>query len=305
MKQFSVIIPTYNGERTIGAVLDGINSALQDSSYEIICIDSGSTDETLPIIEQKNKEYPLIKTYSIPHSQFNHGGTRNLGVKLSRGTLVWFLSQDTIPTCRQIHKVILDDFSDSLVQAVLGRQLPDDNMPFLYQFEATNIFNYFERHKNKVGLLKQTLLDPYGEYTPQHYFYWHFLSNACALYRRTYLISHPFPIVEYGEDYVLGKAIIQNKQTKVYDSRIQALHSVNYSIHEYYEKEMLSLEFYSRNGLAQKKINIISKIFAIQAYLGKQRKVQIGLHLLLLYLIKGYAYVTVYFKKSILFFVSN
>lgn len=56
----SIIIPAYNEEGSIGAVLDGIHDAMTDRGkgagidYEIIVVDDGSKDKTYAIASQKN-----------------------------------------------------------------------------------------------------------------------------------------------------------------------------------------------------------------------------------------------------------
>lgn len=53
MKKISVVIPVYNEEGNINAVAEKIDSVFQtlpDFEYEVIFVDDGSTDDTLPIV---------------------------------------------------------------------------------------------------------------------------------------------------------------------------------------------------------------------------------------------------------------
>jgi len=49
----SVIIPTMNEEKAIGETIDSLHSALKKDNYEIIIIDTNSTDSTVKIAKQK------------------------------------------------------------------------------------------------------------------------------------------------------------------------------------------------------------------------------------------------------------
>ena len=59
---------------------------------EIIVIDSGSTDRSLEIV----RRYP-VRLIEIPASEFNHGSTRNLGVRAAKGEYVVMTVQDALP----------------------------------------------------------------------------------------------------------------------------------------------------------------------------------------------------------------
>ncbi len=89
MPKVSVIIPTYNREQYLSdAVKSVLNQTYQD--FELIIIDDGSTDKTRRLIENfKNNK---IKYYY----QNNKGvsSSRNVGIKISRGTFICFLDSD-------------------------------------------------------------------------------------------------------------------------------------------------------------------------------------------------------------------
>lgn len=57
---FSILIPAYNVEKYIGRCLDSVINQIY-SSYEIIIVNDGSTDNTLNICRQYAKKYNYIK----------------------------------------------------------------------------------------------------------------------------------------------------------------------------------------------------------------------------------------------------
>ncbi len=91
MCKISVIIPFYNSEKYIKICIESIiNQSLKD--IEIICINDGSTDNSLEIIEQLSLTDSRIKIYS----QENKGvsAARNLGLSLSKGKYIYFIDSD-------------------------------------------------------------------------------------------------------------------------------------------------------------------------------------------------------------------
>jgi len=113
----SIIMPTFNGGQKLEETLDSIAGQEIDEAFELICVDSGSPDSELAEMASRNAQ-----VWSIEGHEFNHGLTRDLGAKLSRGRILVFLNQDAVPA----HKRWLDELteplrrSDELVAAVQG-----------------------------------------------------------------------------------------------------------------------------------------------------------------------------------------
>ena len=55
MEKISVIVPVYNAEGTIGRCLNSLIYQTYEN-LEIICINDGSTDESLRILEEYQKK---------------------------------------------------------------------------------------------------------------------------------------------------------------------------------------------------------------------------------------------------------
>ena len=90
-KLVSVIIPTYNREKTI---VDSINSVLKQSyeNIEVLVIDDGSTDNTRLMIDN-------IRDYRVKYFYQKNAGAcsaRNYGINLSKGYYIAFQDSDDI-----------------------------------------------------------------------------------------------------------------------------------------------------------------------------------------------------------------
>ena len=88
----SVIIPVKNAGRFLDAQLRVLFSQEGAGDPELLLIDSGSTDCTLAIAAR----YPA-RVISIRSEEFNHGETRNLGARETRGEFLVYLTQDALP----------------------------------------------------------------------------------------------------------------------------------------------------------------------------------------------------------------
>src|SRR5262245_26336323 len=91
----SVVIPVRDGADTLPELLDRLLEQDTPFKCEVIAVESGSRDRSLEILERRG-----VRIIEIPASEFNHGDSRNLGLKLSMGEVVALLTQDAIPVGR-------------------------------------------------------------------------------------------------------------------------------------------------------------------------------------------------------------
>jgi rhamnosyltransferase len=87
----SVIIRTFDSERTIGEVLEAVSSQSL-SDREVVIVDSGSTDGTLKIV---GRHPHVLVDYS--KETFNYGGSLNAGIRAASGEYAVCLSSHCVP----------------------------------------------------------------------------------------------------------------------------------------------------------------------------------------------------------------
>ena len=82
MELVSVVIPMYNAERTILRAIESVRAQTY-TAWELILIDDGSTDGTLPLVEDYVARYGLP---AVVVSRENRGvsHTRNEGIRLAQ-----------------------------------------------------------------------------------------------------------------------------------------------------------------------------------------------------------------------------
>lgn len=97
MPEVSVIVPVFNGERTIAETLRSLQRQTF-TDFEVIVVDDGSTDSTLEIVGAFGGPGVRVATFA-------NGGAaaaRNRGIELASGELVAFLDHDDLWATRKL-----------------------------------------------------------------------------------------------------------------------------------------------------------------------------------------------------------
>jgi glycosyltransferase involved in cell wall biosynthesis len=117
----SVILAVKDGGAALVECLRAIRRQVVDEPVEIIVVDSGSSDGSVPAARAAG-----ATVLEIPPERFTHGHSRNLGARAATGDTLVFLSQDAIPAddgwlARLIGPLRAQDG----LAGVYGRQLPN------------------------------------------------------------------------------------------------------------------------------------------------------------------------------------
>jgi len=89
--KISLIIPFYNGEKFCEKIFDLIFKQ-NYKNYEVICVDDGSTDNTLKILKSIEKNNSKVKVFTQKNT--GPGFARKLGFQKSSGDIVLFYDSD-------------------------------------------------------------------------------------------------------------------------------------------------------------------------------------------------------------------
>lgn len=140
-KKICILIPTYNNEKTLKRVIDGV----LDYTESIIVINDGSTDSTLHILGQ----YPKITTISLPE---NKGKGNGLKIGFRKAKELGFNYAITIDSDGQHYPDDIPVFVEALLnedQDVLligNRNMSQDGIPKKSSFgnRFSNFWFWFE-----------------------------------------------------------------------------------------------------------------------------------------------------------------
>ncbi|HWR39060.1 MAG TPA: glycosyltransferase [Patescibacteria group bacterium] len=224
----SIVIPCKNGEKKIKENLTAIFSQKTQYAFEVIIVDSGSNDNTLRIV----RDFP-VRLYQIPPTEFGHGRTRAWAGQQALGRYVVYITQDAVPASESwLEKLVEPFLLDESIMGVFGIHYP---YPDCNPFDTRDLKRHFQNFGQDV--LIQCLDEPerYGEDVAYRQWLGFFSdNNACV--RKTAFDRYPYPDVNFAEDQVWAKMILEAGYKKAYTPYAPVYHSHNYQPYEYFDR---------------------------------------------------------------------
>jgi len=121
----SILIPTRNAAAYLPDWQRALELQRGAPIYEVIAVDSGSTDGTPELLERAG-----VGVLKIRPEDFGHGKTRNLGLSACQGDLVLLTVQDALPQGPGFLANLVQPLIEDLrVAAVRARQVPPPGSP--------------------------------------------------------------------------------------------------------------------------------------------------------------------------------
>jgi len=209
----SIVIPTLNGGRLFQHLCQNLHALRQRMEVEVLVIDSGSTDGT-PV----HAEDAGLRVHRIPRAEFGHGRTRGLGLEMTSGEIVAFLTQDVLPVTPDWPLRFSAALEDPSVAGVYGRQVPRDANTMEMFFVALNY------------PAKGLRFDPQpGGHHPRPGRV--LFSNAFSAVRRSVVAEIPFPDhADFSEDQIWAYLALRSGYSLLYEPGAEALHAHEYSL---------------------------------------------------------------------------
>ena len=112
----SIVVRCYNEADHIGMLLGKLKRQTF-SDYEVVVVDSGSTDGTLEIVTSAD-----VMLEHIGKEEFSFGRSLNIGCHASRGEILVFISAHCYPEHDDWLENLVAGFADDNVAIVYGRQ---------------------------------------------------------------------------------------------------------------------------------------------------------------------------------------
>lgn len=218
--EVDVLIPVYRPDGKLTELL----KRLKMQNYPIHRVILMNTEE---------KHFPTeltgiwdrVEVYHLAKEEFDHGGTRDRGVRMSTADLVVCMTQDAMPADETLIEELVKPFDDPEVWAAYARQLPNEDCREVEKY--TRSFNYPEQSMVKT----KEDLNRLGIKT-------FFCSNVCAAWRREkYLelggfVKHTI----FNEDMILAGTMIKQGGKIAYCAKAKVIHSHNYSAFQQFHR---------------------------------------------------------------------
>ncbi len=220
MIDISVVIRTFNEERYLGELLSGISKQeLGDLTFEVVLVDSGSTDGTVEVAESHG-----CRIVRICKDRFTFGRSLNVGCEAAQGSVLVFVSGHCVPASSRWLVNLTKPIRDGTVAYGYGSQIGRDTT----KFSERQVFaKYFD----------PSVRTPQSEY---------FVNNANAALAAEFWLESPFDEEISGlEDMHLARQLLAKglhvgyvQEAPVYHIHDETWRQVMWR----YEREALALQ---------------------------------------------------------------
>lgn len=240
VRSLSVLMPTWQGREFLGRVLAALAAQRLELPWDMLAIDSGSTDGTLELLAEAAARFPVpLRVERIDKLEFDHGDTRNLLAARSQGELLVFLTQDAIPADERFLAKLARNFEDPAVGAAYCRNLPRPDAELLTKVFSAGDPGY------QPGRRETRLPEPaaYAALSPHERRLLYNFNDVASAVRRELWERHPFPRTSFGEDVLMARALLEAGYTVVYDDQAVVEHSHDYDPAESYARAFIDGRF--------------------------------------------------------------
>lgn len=141
--KYSVIVPVYNGEKTLETCLNALKKqTVAKNEYEIIVIDDGSKDRSGDIAKAQADKYFFQKNQGPATA-------RNLGAKKAKGEIILFTDSDCEPQESWLEEMIRPFLENSEIVGVKGAYLTKQKniMARFVQMEYENRYRFMKKYQ--------------------------------------------------------------------------------------------------------------------------------------------------------------
>lgn len=224
-RRVDVVIPAYRPGKKFSRLL----KMLTRQTYPVGRIIVMNTEKAY-WNEKGFEGIPGLEVHHLTKEEFDHGETRNRGMRLSRADLVVFMTDDAVPADEYLIGRLVEAFDqegpegESVIMAY-ARQLPDRDCSLAERF--TRSFNYPEESCVKTKADRERL----GIKT-------FFASNVCCAYDREKFwfeggfIRHTI----FNEDMIFAGKAIEDDYAIAYAAQARVIHSHNYSCRQQFQR---------------------------------------------------------------------
>lgn len=221
----SIVFLTKNPGKVFQGALRAAQHQRTAWAHEILVIDSGSRDGTVEFVRGHDR----VKLVEIAPEEFGHGRTRNLAFAHTTGEFVAFLTHDATP----VDEHWLEELVAAVEQApdvagAFGRHLA---YPDASPFTKRDLQNHFDGFR---ALPKVVRIDDWARYERDESYrqVLHFFSDNNACIRRSIWEKIHYPEVDFAEDQLWAKLVLEAGYAKAYADGALVYHSHDFGLWE-------------------------------------------------------------------------
>lgn len=240
----SIVIPVFNKEQYVSDCVDScLNQDLPESDYEMICVNDGSSDRSLEILNSYQEQHSNIRV--ITQENGGLSSARNTGLNAAHGQYVWFVDADDFiaPNClgllkeksssceNEYVKFGVYHFWDALSDDEQSRR---DSKSLEADFDTSDAYAtlaiYRREFLNQHGLRFDNSIRAYGEDT---FFGYYFIRS----HPRKLELGVSYPLYYYRHN---GVSITTNSSDEAMQRRVQTYFRLSKVIKDDYDRGELT-----------------------------------------------------------------
>ena len=220
----SVLIPVKNGGPLLGLVLEAVLAQQAPWPFEVIVVDSGSSDGSVELARRFG-----VRVEVIAPAEFGHGRTRNQLASMAAGEFLVFITQDARPASPQwLANMVRGCDAEPGVAGAFG---PHRAHPEARHVTHCELNQHFAGFGSALAVVR--LDDPARFAIDPGYRQWlHFFSSNNACIRRSVWQTLPLPEVAFAEDQTWALRAIEAGYAKAFVPDAVVYHSHDFGVWE-------------------------------------------------------------------------
>ncbi len=220
-----VIIPVYKPGNAFLQMIDMLEQQTIKVNKIILMNTEKQYYDALCKERDLEKQYDNILVEHLLKEEFDHGKTRDEGVKLSDADIFIMMTQDAMPYDTQLIEKLVDGLQDEKVGACFAKQLPYPDCKALEVFQRK--FNYpDESQKKSLEDVERLGIKTF------------FCSNVCCAYKREVYdrVGGFVKDAIFNEDMIYAHALMTAGFQVYYNAEAKVYHSHNYSFMQQFHR---------------------------------------------------------------------
>ncbi len=199
--RFSIIIPTKDREKDLTKCINSILKQKVNFNYEIIIIDDGNlNDELITNFKNKLSKKNIFLTYIKKDGEPGTAKSRNMGIRLSHGEIIFFLDDDIVLAPRYFNE-ILKMYNNNKIAGVSGLIINQEYGKEGFIGLIAEKLGWIDKRYGKVSKIGINKLNRLKSEEIREI---DWMPTCCASYRKKILLRYEFDDKFYT-DYSLGE----------------------------------------------------------------------------------------------------
>ena len=230
-KTVSVVIPAKNAASHIENLFEKLKAQKGIRPCEIILVDSGSTDGTVPLAELEK-----VIVLQIAPEEFTHSFSRNAGAERATGDYLLFMVQDALPLTNLWLWEMVTALETNKLVAISCAEYPRSDSDLFYQFLIYDQYNSPGLEQDRVLAWDKSCSSYLGSRSNAQ------LSDVATLIRRDVFENYRYK-TDYAEDLDLGIRLIRDGHRLGFLHSTRVLHSHNRPAYYFLKRGYVDVRF--------------------------------------------------------------